>query len=198
MKELNNTVLDKETILNAAEEAIRKFGPSKTNITDIAKILNVSHAAIYRFYENKAELLKAVTERWLYRISTPLEAILKEKNSPEVKLKHFLQKLCKTKRQSAIDDPEMFQNYSILSEGSKDTLKKHLDHLIRLLENIINQGIESKIFVDSDPRQLAITIFTATTRFHYPGFVSEWDDPNLDHLVESIIDMILKGIELRT
>lgn len=194
---MNNNTLDKEMILNATEEAIRRFGPNKTNITDIAKILNVSHTAIYRHYENKAELLEAVTERWLYKISIPLELTLEEKSSPEEKLRHFLQTLCKIKRQSAIDDPEMFNNYSIISSESKYALEKHMEHIFSHLESIINEGIEDKKFVNMESRQLAITIFTATTRFHYPAFVSEWSNPNLDNLIDSVIDILLKGIEMK-
>ncbi|MFW2489028.1 TetR/AcrR family transcriptional regulator [Clostridium chromiireducens] len=65
-------------ILNATEEVIRRFGPDKANITDVAKSLKVSHAAIYRYYNGKTALLNAVTERWLTHLHAPSNDTLKE------------------------------------------------------------------------------------------------------------------------
>jgi hypothetical protein len=43
---LDRISLDKEVILNATEEVIRRYGPEKANISDVAKLLKVSHAAL--------------------------------------------------------------------------------------------------------------------------------------------------------
>ena len=192
---MNNFVLDKEVILNAAEDVIRKYGPAKTNLTDIAKVLKVSHASLYRHYDNKAQLFEEVAERWLNTISLPLSTIVKETCPPELKLKSYLETLCRIKRQSALDDPEMFENYSALTAGSERVLNKHTEHLFEQLESIIKQGIHTKVFIDHNPRQSAVAIFTATTRFHYPAFVSEWSDAQIDVRVNSVIDICIRGIE---
>jgi AcrR family transcriptional regulator len=194
---MNPSGLDKEIILNAAEEAIRRFGPSKTNITDIAKILKVSHAAIYRHYENKAVLLEAVTERWLSRVSRPLEPIMKENNDPEAKLRCYLKTLCQNKRSSVIEDPEMFENFAILTQNSKEALSTHVEQLFAQLEEIIRKGMEAGVFETDDPREMAVTVFTATSRFHYPAFAKEWENPNIESLVNSVIDLILNGVKKR-
>jgi AcrR family transcriptional regulator len=192
---MNNFLLDKEAILNAAEDVIRKYGPAKTNLTDIAKALKVSHAALYRHYDNKAQLFEEVAERWLNTISLPLASIVKETYPPELKLKSYLETLCRIKRQNAMDDPEMFENYSALTAASERVLSKHTEHLFEQLESIIKQGIHTKVLIDQNPRQLAIAIFTATTRFHYPAFVSEWSDTQIDVKVNSVIEICIRGIE---
>ena len=46
--------LTKEMILNSAEEVLLRFGPTKANVQDIARALNVSHPVIYRHYDSKA------------------------------------------------------------------------------------------------------------------------------------------------
>lgn len=52
--------LTKDSVLDAAEAVLRRFGLAKSNLSDVARALGVSHAAIYRYYENKAALRKAV------------------------------------------------------------------------------------------------------------------------------------------
>lgn len=58
--------LTRETILDAAEQVLRRYGPEKTSVIDIAKFLQVSHGTLYLHFPSKAALREAVTERWLY------------------------------------------------------------------------------------------------------------------------------------
>jgi AcrR family transcriptional regulator len=124
---LDKISLDKETILNATEEIIRRFGPDKANITDVAKLLKVSHAAIYRYYNGKTDLWNAVTERWLTRLHAPSNNILKEDSPADVKLSNLLESFVEAKHHSAINDPEMFANYIKLAQRSMEVIKKGIE-----------------------------------------------------------------------
>ena len=44
---------------------LRRFGPAKTTVVDVARALDVSHGSVYRHFPSKAALRDAVTERWL-------------------------------------------------------------------------------------------------------------------------------------
>ena len=68
--------LTPEQILEAAEDVLRRFGPSKATVVDVARALGVSHGSVYRHFPSKAALREAVLERWLHRISDPLEALV--------------------------------------------------------------------------------------------------------------------------
>ena len=68
--------LTAETILDTAEDVLRRFGPAKASVVDVARALDVSHGSVYRHFSSKAALRDAVTERWLARVSEPLEAIV--------------------------------------------------------------------------------------------------------------------------
>ena len=64
--------LTAELILEAAEDVLRRYGPAKANVVDVARALGVSHGSVYRHFGSKAALRDAVTERWLASISDPL------------------------------------------------------------------------------------------------------------------------------
>ena len=59
----------------AAEDVLRRYGPSKATVVDVARALGVSHGSVYRHFPSKAALRDAVTECWLARISGPLDAV---------------------------------------------------------------------------------------------------------------------------
>ena len=48
--------LTRDRILAAAEDVIRRFGPAKATVVDVARALGVSHTAVYRHVATKAEL----------------------------------------------------------------------------------------------------------------------------------------------
>jgi AcrR family transcriptional regulator len=92
-------VLTREKILEAAEDVLRRFGPSKTTVVDVARALGVSHGSVYRHFPSKAALRDAVAERWLHRISDPLEAVVRGKEPAPERLRKWLGALKAAKRQ---------------------------------------------------------------------------------------------------
>jgi AcrR family transcriptional regulator len=75
---VNEAALTPDRILEAAEDVLRRFGPAKATVVDVARALGVSHGSVYRHFPSKAALRDAVTERWLARVSLPLEAVAAE------------------------------------------------------------------------------------------------------------------------
>ncbi len=102
----NELPLSKEEILDAAEQVLRRYGPDKTSVVDIAKVLQVSHGTLYRHFESKAALREAVTSRWLHTsIAIPLEAIASENDgSAAERLRLWLETLIQTKQKFAVED----------------------------------------------------------------------------------------------
>ncbi|MGZ4680956.1 MAG: TetR/AcrR family transcriptional regulator [Acidimicrobiales bacterium] len=57
----------RERLLDAAESCIDRFGLAKTTVEDIANEAKVSRATIYRYFDNRDELVLAVVLRSLER-----------------------------------------------------------------------------------------------------------------------------------
>jgi AcrR family transcriptional regulator len=55
--------LTAEQILEASEDVLRRFGPAKATVVDVARELGVSHGSVYRHFPSKAALRDAVAER---------------------------------------------------------------------------------------------------------------------------------------
>lgn len=67
--------LTPERILETTEEVLRRFGPTKATVVDVARALGVSHGSVYRHFPSKAALREAVTDRWLAKSVVMLEEI---------------------------------------------------------------------------------------------------------------------------
>src|ERR1700730_5290904 len=71
-----DTPLTLDRILATAEDVVRRFGPAKATVVDVARALGVSHAAVYRHVATKAELRGLVVTRWMAATMPPLRAIV--------------------------------------------------------------------------------------------------------------------------
>jgi AcrR family transcriptional regulator len=191
---VSEDALTPDRILDTAEEVLRRFGPAKTTVSDVARGLNVSHASLYRYYENKAALRDAVTERWLHRVMVPLEAIVESDEPADTRLYRWIKQLSDFKREKAAGDPELFATYMILAGEAREAAQHHVEELEQHLAHIIADGVKSGLFRSVDPRRAARAVLMATSRFHHPAHSAEWGEPDRDENFEAVWDLVLRGL----
>jgi AcrR family transcriptional regulator len=90
--------LTRDRILAAAEDVIRRFGPAKATVVDVARALGVSHAALYRHVATKAELRDLVVGRWVEATIPPLRAIAALPGPAPQRLRRLFDALIAVKR----------------------------------------------------------------------------------------------------
>ncbi len=188
----------RDRILDAAEVALRRFGTEKTNVVDIARALEMSHANIYRFFPNKKALLQAVADRWLVFLMTPLDAIAADESRPAAtRLAEWLEKIRSAKRRKLHDDPEIFRiHFNIITE-MPDVLSAHLEHLRRQVEKIIVDGIAAGEFAAGmDTATAARAFLQATEPFHHPALIMH--GPAVTKAdAEAVVGLLLDGLRKR-
>ena len=190
----SDAVLTRERVLDAAEDVLRRFGPPKATVVDVARALGVSHGSVYRHFPSKAALRDAVAERWLSRVSQPLAAIAAENGPAPERLCRWLDTLIAFKRRKVLDDPEMFANYLEIAAGARDVVKGHVEALSGQVAQILRDGMNRREFAVTDPLSAGKAIFEATARFHHPAHAREWTEPDLDSHFEAVWALLLRGL----
>ncbi|MFF4901638.1 TetR family transcriptional regulator [Streptomyces sp. NPDC001068] len=188
------TTLTAERILEATEEVLRRHGPAKATVVDVARALGVSHGSVYRHFRTKAALREAVTKRWLDRTSQLLSGIVAADRDPEERLRDWLWALFDAKRRKAGDDPELFATYMVLVDENGPAVTGHIDDLTGQLAEIIGAGSGTGAFTVPAPAAAARTVFQATGRFHDPGYAREWMRPEAEADFASLVDLLLRGL----
>ena len=167
-------MLTRDDILRAAEDVLRRYGPAKANVVDVARALNVSHGRVYRHFPSKAALREAVAERFLDEMSAPLDGV--------ADAREWFDTLIATKRAKAADDPELFATYVALAAESGDVITRHVDHLVQSLTRIVGD------------ERTARALFIATARFHDPVHAASWGDPGIDEDFEGVWELLAQAI----
>ncbi|MFG3494031.1 TetR family transcriptional regulator [Streptomyces sp. NPDC047928] len=187
--------LTAERILEATEEVLRRYGPAKATVVDVARVLGVSHGSVYRHFRTKAALREAVTQRWLSRAEVALAEMIAASDEPAPrKLRAWFTDLFDAKRRKAGDDPELFATFGVLIEGSSGVVEHHLDVLVDQIRTIVEEGVREGEFTAPDPASTARALFDAMSRFHDPVHASEWRRPTIDAEFDAVVDLVLRGL----
>ncbi|MGW6708165.1 TetR family transcriptional regulator [Streptomyces sp. NPDC054956] len=187
--------LTPERILETTEEVLRRFGPTKATVVDVARALGVSHGSVYRHFPSKAALREAVTDRWLAKNVVMLEEIVSAAAEPAPsKLESWLEALFDAKRQKAGKDPELFATYMVLLAENSGVVDQHLTQLIEQLSRIIGEGVAEGSLSASDVPAAARAVFDATGRFHDPQYAADWLSPNITAEFEAVSALVIRGL----
>ncbi|WP_036629904.1 TetR family transcriptional regulator [Paenibacillus shenyangensis] len=188
--------LTKENILDAAEQVLRRYGPDKTSVVDVARVLKVSHGTIYRHYPSKAALREAVTERWLHTLSDPLERIARETGGSELqRLRHWYDTLIQNKRRYAVEDAEMFAMYAAVSAKPIPIITEHIREMNEQIASILRRGMDSGEIAAGDPAITARALFNATSYFHHPAHAAEWVNEEIDRYFDEVWMLLCQGVQ---
>jgi AcrR family transcriptional regulator len=188
-------VLTPERILEVTEEVLRRYGLAKATVVDVARALDVSHGSVYRHFPSKASLREAVAKRWLDRVNAPLEKIAEGWGPAPARLELWLRTMFAIKHKLVSDDPEMFATYLTLAREACKVVRAHRERLIDQVAHILSDGVQQGAFQVADVKASARAIFDATVRFHHPAHSEEWSDPLLAARIDTLLALLLKGLE---
>ena len=187
----------KERAIDATVVKIREVGFEKMRLTDIARELGVSHAALYSHFKDKSELLDAVSERWLRKLDESLERICRKQKDPIEKIHAWALAIHRAKNEKVRIDPQLYRAFDMASERSKPFVKDHLESLHRQMSDLVTEAIEKKGLKNVDAGSMTRIILEATTAFHHPKLVAQNIGEKREKLMRLVIDSVLEGLNLK-
>src|SRR5258708_29472566 len=191
-----DTPLTCDRIVAAAEDVLRRFGPAKATVVDVARLLGVSHAAVYRHVATKAELRDLVVGRWVEATMPSLRAIASRSGPAPRRLRRLIDALVVVKRRRAADDPELFAAYRTMSAHAQSHVAAHIEELIKLAAMVIRSGVKEGTLRAVDPVAAARAVLFATTKFHHPAHAAEWADPAIDAAYNDVWQLLMNGLRV--
>ena len=183
-----------DRILAAAEDVIRRFGPSKATVVDVARALGVSHTAVYKHVSSKAELRDLVVGQWVEATMPPLRAIVVQPGPAQQRLRDLIDALIEVKRRRANDDAELFTAYRTLAADAQSVVSAHIEEMIKLVATVIGSGVQDGTFRTIDPVAMGRAVLVATSKFHHPAHAAEWGDPAIDAAYNDVWRLLMDGL----
>jgi AcrR family transcriptional regulator len=187
----------REKAIDLTIKEMRRVGFEKVRLTDIAKKMGVSHAALYTHFQDKTALLDAVSDQWLIKIDEELEAICRKSKDPCEKIQAWMLALHHAKVAKVRNDPELYRAFDFSTQSAKPFSRRHLDELDSQLMGLVEEAISKRKLRGADPSKMAKIIRESMMSFHHPKLVAQHIDDRRDQLLIQVLDSVLKGLKLR-
>ncbi|MGR3741576.1 TetR/AcrR family transcriptional regulator [Companilactobacillus sp. DQM5] len=174
--------LSKELIMDTAEKLVIQNHSTNIRLEKIASELSVTHAAIYKYFKNRNDLWISVSTRWFHNnILDSIELNSKYDSSID-ELHDWLWQFVNAKKESAINQKDMFELHMIYLDNHPEELKKVLLPCYKYINSLLNY--QDKNFEQAE------AILSCFTIFIQPIFKRSWFKNDFQQRFENIWNLI--------
>jgi AcrR family transcriptional regulator len=186
----------RERILVVAERLFREIGYQKTTVADIAKMLRMSPANVYRFFDSKKAIHEGVARSLMGGVEVEAQRIANMPGPAAPRLRELLTTIHRMNSERFVGDSKLHEMVAVAMEESWEVCLAHIQRLTESIGAVIGQGMASGEFEKADVPLAALCTCTAMVRFFHPQIIAQSalkPGPSIDQM----IDFILAGLALR-
>ncbi len=185
-------------ILLAAEKLFAAKGFFPTTMSNIAQEAQFGTGTLYKYFKSKEDLYFTLIDEKAAEINGPMQAELSKKMSAIERIERIL----RIQFEFIERNRDFFRIY--ISERSrfewtvKEDLGKRIHEkmvsYIRLLAQVMKQGIKEGIFKPKDPMDLAHALVGIVNSFVFEWLIAPRPYPLLSK-VDTVLDIFLRGVQ---
>ncbi|HZP74528.1 MAG TPA: TetR/AcrR family transcriptional regulator [Pseudolabrys sp.] len=180
----------RERILITAEKLFREIGYTKTTVADIAKMLRMSPANVYRFFDSKKSINEGVARRLMGEVEGASLAIARKKGSAAQRMRELLTTIHHMNSERYADDSKMHEMVAVAMEESWEVCTAHMMCLTGTIGAVIAEGVASGEFHVDDVPLASMCTCSAMVRFFHPQLIAQNHNkpgPTLDQQIDFVI-----------
>lgn len=183
-------------IVVVAEKLFREIGYQKTTVADIAKVLRMSPANVYRFFDSKKSIISAVAQQLMGEVEEAAGVIVANPQPAAARLRELLTSIHEMNAERYVGDAKLHEMVAIAMEESWDVCTAHMERITCIIGSVIADGAAKGEFYAPDVELAAMCACTAMMRFFHPQMIAQCatkPGPTLDQM----IDFVLAGLAPR-
>ncbi len=188
----------RELILDAALPRLLHFGYHKTTMAEIADDAGMSAANLYRYFENKQEIVAECTSRCMDERLQRLRAIAEDsRRSAARRLRDYALELVDDSHALAGADSRVGELVDMITRERPALVHAKNDVHCALIARIIADGQKQGEFDVNDVDAAARHLHAALTLFEVPLFVGLYERDEFDRRARGVVDLLIKGLRRR-
>src|SRR5260370_39426254 len=180
----------RERILVVAERLFREIGYQKTTVADIAKVLRMSPANVYRFFDSKKAIHEGVARTMMGGVERAAETIATGRGSAASRLRELMTTIHRMNCERYVGDSKLHEMVEIAMEESWEVCVAHMQRITETIAAVIADGAASGEFEAPDVSLAAMCACTAMMRFFHPQMIAPCANkpgPSLDQMIDFVL-----------
>src|SRR4029077_7952277 len=163
----------RERILVVAERLFREIGYQKTTVADIAKVLRMSPANVYRFFDSKKAIHEGVARSLMGEVEIEAQRIANMPGPAAPRLRELLTTVHRMNCERYVGDSKLHEMVEIAMEESWEVCLPHMQRITETIAAVIADGAASGEFEAPDVPLAAMCACTAMMRFFHPQMIAQ-------------------------
>lgn len=190
-----NPDLVRETILDAAQARLLRFGYHKTTMAEIADDTGMSAANLYRYFKNKQDIVAECTARCVDERLERLRVVVRDESlSACEKLRRYAFELVDDSHELTEADSMMGELVDAVTRDRPDLLHSKFAVHYDLIGEILESGNASGEFRVANVRSTSQYIFAAFAIFDVPLFVGLYERREFEDRAAGVVDLLINGL----
>ena len=186
----------RERILVVAERLFREIGYQKTTVADIAKVLRMSPANVYRFFDSKKAIHEGVARGLMGGVEDAAQIIATRRGPPASRLRELLTTIHRMNSERYVGDSKLHEMVEIAMEEDWDVCVAHIECCTGIIGEVIAQGVASGEFEAPDLPLAALCTCTGMIRFFHPQMIAQAiNKPSAT--IDQMVDFLFRALEPR-
>ena len=181
----------RERILVEAERLFREIGYQKTTVADIAKVLRMSPANVYRFFDSKKAIHEGVARGLMGGVEDAAQTIATGRGSTAAsRLRELMTTINRMNTERYVVDSKLHEMVEIAMQESWDVCVAHMQRITETIGSVIGEGAATGEFEAPDVPLAAMCACTAMMRFFHPQMIAQCANkpgPSLDQMIDFVI-----------
>jgi len=184
-------------LLDLATDHIRRHGLERTTLVAVARDAQLSHAAIYRYYASKDDLIDAVTGAWLKAVETQFAGVADSPDPADDKLERMMLLVARLYRERQDTEPFLFAAWLAAIAEKRAVVRRHRRRLRALMERVIEEGRSTELFRARSNERLVSFLNDALHRFIDPVAIAadkDGDRAELDQRLGRVLRVVIRAM----
>jgi AcrR family transcriptional regulator len=183
-------------IVEIARDIFTHFGFKKTTMEEIAIASRKGKSSIYYYFTSKEEVFKAVVEREIEELKSELQNGVLKIDDPIERLKEYIRFRMKKMKELSNFYATLKSEYLSHLEFAEKVRKNYDQEEIKIVREILEEGVKRGLFVVDDPSLSAVAIVTATKGLEVPLFLNK-NKSNIEDRLDNLVYFLFYGIVKR-
>jgi AcrR family transcriptional regulator len=180
----------RERILEVAERLFREIGYQKTTVADIAKVLRMSPANVYRFFDSKKAIHEGVARVLMGQVEDAAQAIAARPGPAAARLRELMTSIHRMNSERYVGNSKLHEMVEVAMEESWEVCVAHMELITQTIGGVIAQGAASGEFEVADLQAAALCSCAAMIKFFHPQMIAQTANkpgPSIDQMIDFII-----------
>jgi AcrR family transcriptional regulator len=180
----------RERILEVAERLFREIGYQKTTVADIAKVLRMSPANVYRFFDSKKAIHEGVARVLMGQVEDAAQAIAARPGPAAARLRELMTSIHRMNSERYVGNSKLHEMVEVAMEESWEVCVAHMELITQTIGGVIAQGAASGEFEVADLQAAALCSCAAMIKFFHPQMIAQTANkpgPSIDQMIDFVI-----------